>query len=83
MSMCDQVAMAFEIDSGTLFRHGSPNTVTSWVNENQERAVECDFRIGTLLFPRKHPVDEINRCLTNSAFIGELYRRLMQGEPLA
>lgn len=71
--MCDQVAMCFDVESGTLFKHGAHDVVQSWYQAQRLNI----FNLALLVFPAGHPVEDINRCLTTSGHIGEVYKRLM------
>lgn len=76
--MCDQVAMCFDADSGTMFKHGSYADVNAWHKKTKDRS---PWELVVLLFPVGHPVESINRCLLDSGFAQRLYRELVAQPP--
>ncbi len=79
--MTDSVSMAFALrkddlgDSIVMLKHGTLEMVSKWMNTNAD-GVEKLY--GTqpvaVSFPRKHPVEEINRCLSTSGWVPEFVR---------
>jgi len=64
---CDQVAMMFDSETGTLYKHGDPVRV----NEQARHILTSSFgeSVRTVVFPLEYPTEEINKCLSHSGYI--------------
>lgn len=61
----DQVAMAYDPDTFTLLKHGSPSKVEEWAEAGRNYGLE--FNIIT--FSKDFPVEEINKVLSTSGYL--------------
>lgn len=82
-SMSDQVALAYARgdDGFVLMKHGSPEVVRGWLEHaiGQYKRAGLDEMAEALEMvelPRGFDVDEINKCLTTSGYIGTLVKRI-------
>lgn len=81
----DELARARE---AILMKHGSPEEVTKWAVDARARYAGLGTDIGrqmanglrVVTFPPDFPCEEINRCLNNSGYLGEM---LMKWVPMA
>lgn len=79
----DEVALAFDCESGTLHKHGSVAMVSKW-----HETAQAKFRAGgfadmadqLLMIAGRFPLEDLNRCLSTSGFVARLYERLRRGE---
>lgn len=75
----DTVAIAFDLRTGELHEHGSPQRIHSWATNTRRRlraagALESANDIVVVSGPL--PVDEINKCLQISGYCGRMFTRL-------
>jgi len=74
--MCDQVAFVYDQKLGCLLKHGSPEDMMKWWREGKKKAAGLFEDIRVMALPRGFDVEEINRCLTTTGYVGLLARRL-------
>lgn len=80
LSMCEQLSIAFDPVNGHMWRHGSVESVATWVEQWRAKVIAGEdplWYVEVLTFPRGYPVDEINKCLANRSYIGVLYKQIM------
>lgn len=76
LHMCDQVALAYDRELGCLIKHGSPEDVKKWWREGREKAARLFEDIVIVTLPCGFDVEEVNRCITTSGYVGLLAKRL-------
>lgn len=79
----DEVAIGFDKESGTLHKHGSLATVEKWLKNAQAkfRAAGFDDMANELtMVSGRFELDDLNRCLSTTGYIGRLYEKLQRGE---
>lgn len=81
--MADRIALAYSLVDGgaVLMKHGEPGSVTKWFRDSclRYRAVGMDQAandLGCIVLPSGFSVDEINRCLSTSGYIGRLIEKI-------
>ena len=75
----DTVAIAFDVSTGQLHEHGSPQRIHSWATNTRRRlraAGAQDSANDIVVVSGPLPVDEINKCLKIAGYCGHLYSRL-------
>ena len=82
--MTDKVAIAFDLETGTLHKHGSLEIV----NQSAEDAREIYRQVGLedmsndiIVMSGDFPVEEINKCISTSGYCKRLYEKLSKMEP--
>ena len=75
----DTVAIAFDLHTGQVHQHGSPNRIQSWASNTRRRlraagAVEAANDIVVVSGPL--PVDELNKCLWINVYCRRMFKRL-------
>ncbi len=82
----NRVAILFDIETGTLLKHGDPDRVEAYVKKSRAAAQEGGFPSLTLgwtcLVSDRFSVDDLNKCLTHSSYVGVFYKRLLALEGL-
>lgn len=87
--MADQIAIAFDVsmpdkmDEPILMKHGDPERVQAWAADARQRylATGSEFArqmadgLRVVLLPRDFPVEEINHCLNNISYLGEMLKK--------
>ena len=79
----DEIALAFDRESGTLHKHGPVEKVAAWHSEavRKFRAAGFDDMADELvMISGRFPVEEINKCINNSTYPQRFYQKLMAGE---
>lgn len=80
-----EVALALDAEDGILHKHGNPEAVNAWARDAQSR-LRAQGDIGVEMADQikvitgRFPVDDLNRCITHSGYVGVLYRRMMLGQ---
>lgn len=77
--MTDQVAIAFDAETNTMLKHGAPDAVKKWMADNKDKTPGLFADIQVMTLPRGMPVDEINRVLSTSGYIGVLRAKIDAG----
>lgn len=78
--MTDQVAVAYDVDSYAMMKHGSPDQVLAWHRENAPKLRHI-AELAVVTFPRGFDVEELNRVLSTSNYLGYLLPKLAQPVP--
>mgnify|MGYP003407310953 FL=1 len=65
-SMTDQVAFAFDPESGGVFKHGNPEKVEAEAKKMNAKGI---FVVSTVTFDRGFPVEELNRFVANAGYL--------------
>lgn len=79
----DEVSLALDCETGTLHKHGAPDMVAKWHHEAQAKfraAGFPDMAEQLVVITGRFELDDLNRCLSTTGFVGRLYERLLQGE---
>lgn len=80
--LLDEVALALDKDSGTLHKHGNPESVSAWVAQARAKFKAIgygDLANNLVMVSGKVPLDELNRCLSTTGYAGILYGKLLAG----
>lgn len=83
--LLQEVALAFDHESGTLHKHGAPDLVKTWARETALKLKEAgaeDLVSGLLVITGRFPLAELNRCLSTSGYVGLFYKQLCEGRIL-
>lgn len=81
--MTDEVAIAFDRDTGTLHKHGAPERVDAWAATARQAYRDSGFdeqAAALVVISGAFPVDEINACLAGTGHVLKLFDRLQRGE---
>lgn len=76
----DQVAIAFSRDDGVLHKHGSITVVSAWAAKARQRLNAAglnEMSEGIIVLSGRYPLEELNRCLDTSGYVGRFYERLL------
>lgn len=79
-NMVDQVSIAFALDDAgetVMMKHGSPKAVAEWLELAKGKFSEVGFpdqaaALSMVTFPKDHDVDEVNRCIQVTGYIGRM-----------
>jgi hypothetical protein len=63
--MTDEVAMAYDPDTYTMFKHGTPEHVREYV----ETAKKSGIIMNIITFSKEYPVEKINKVLSTSGYL--------------
>ena len=77
--MTDEVAIAFDKESGTLHKHGAPENVEKWASNARAKLIAAgapDMAADIVTITGKFPVDELNKCLTHSNYLLRMLEKL-------
>lgn len=77
--MADRLAVAFDPESFTLHKHGSPDGVRQWLGDVKARG-PLPWPIEIAEFAPDFPVDELNRALSNSTYLRTMLAKLTKAE---
>ena len=75
----DNVAIAFDVSTGTVHQHGSPARIQSWALGARRRLRAEGAQAAAndiVVVSGPLPVEEINNCLRIAGYTRRLYRRL-------
>ena len=79
----DEVALCFDVETGTLHKHGAPARVMLWHRESQKafRVAGFDAMADQLIaVSGRFPAEEINRCLNHTGYASRFYDKLKNGK---
>lgn len=79
----DELSLAIDTREGTLHKHGVPELVASWYENTTQklRAGGCEeFADDLVVVTGRFPLEEVNRCVSNTGYAGSFYRRLLAGD---
>lgn len=82
-SLLDEVALALDRESGTLHKHGSAESVSAWLTQARAKFQAVGYRDlanNLVMVCGKFPLDELNRCLSTTGYVGVLYGKLLAGQ---
>lgn len=82
-AVLDEIALAFDRDSGTLHKHGPVDLVSAWHANAQQRyraAGLDDLAEPLVMVAGRFPLEDLNRCISASGYVGRFYQRLLAGE---
>lgn len=75
----DLVAIAFDILTGEIHRHGNPTRIHSWANHQRRRwraAGDVAQANDLVVVSGPLPVDELNKCLGIHGYCCRMFQRL-------
>lgn len=84
-AITQEVALAFDRESGTLHKHGAPEMVQNWFSKTRSRLIDCGFQNmadDLVLITGRFPVEELNKCLSCSGYVLRMYENLQEGKLL-
>ena len=79
--LLDEVSIAFDKESGTLHKHGSREMVERWADNAKSKFRESGFgemADDIVVITGAFDLNDINRCITTSGYIGVLFARLQK-----
>ena len=82
---CDEPAIAFDKESGTLHKHGDVALVTAWAEKARAKFRDGGFpemADDLVVLSGKFPLEDLNKCLSHSGYCKVLFER-MQHEHLS
>jgi hypothetical protein len=83
---CDEVAIAFDRDSGTLHKHGDPARVMAWADQARAKLRQVPggnvLADALVVISGKLPLEEVNKCLAITGYCAIMARRLQAGAQL-
>lgn len=80
--LLQEVSLAFDKEAGVLMKHGSKEMVSTWLVDAQAK-----FRNGghpelaeqLIMVTGRFPVDELNKCISISGYVGRFWQKLQTG----
>lgn len=81
--LLQEVSLAFDKEAGVLMKHGSKEMVSAWLSDAQEKLRSGgahDLAEQLIMVTGRFPVDELNKCISISGYIGKLWMRMQAGE---
>jgi hypothetical protein len=81
--LLDEVSLAFDRDEGVLHKHGAPAMVEAWQKGTQAKLRASgltDMADSIVVITGRFELDDLNRCLTHTGYVGTLYTRLLNNE---
>ena len=79
--LLEEVAIAFDRESGTLHKHGSPEMVENWVKNARQKFNDAGydkFADDLVTISGKFPLEDLNKFLTHTGYIGLYFKRQME-----
>ena len=79
----DEIALAIDTADGILHKHGPAEKVSAWhaTTTKALRAAGADEMADHLVVVTgRFPLEEVNRCISNSTYAGHFYKKLLAGE---
>jgi hypothetical protein len=80
--LLQEVALAFDAESGTLHKHGAPAMVSKWAEDTSlklRNVGAADLANALLVISGRFPLPALNKCLTASGYVGVFYAELRAG----
>jgi hypothetical protein len=68
----DEVAIAYDTESGTLLKHGSPDKVREWHRKSIQRYLDTGVEqlfSTVVVWIARFDIEDLNRCLLISGYI--------------
>lgn len=81
--MCDEVAICFDKESGTLHKHGIPEYVSKWYFESRKKFIDAGFQDmadDLIMIQGAFPVEELNKCLSTTGYISKFWKKLQENQ---
>ena len=75
----DQVAVAFNRQTGEIHEHGAPTRIQSWAAHTRRRlraAGEWDKANDLVVVSGPWPVEELNKCLWSRIYCRRIFQRI-------
>lgn len=85
----DEVALAIDLETGSILKHGHPELVSKWMEEYRGKlhSVSPEMAAKLVLLMGRIPHDELNRCIQITGYGARLWKMAQEGtlqqEPLA
>lgn len=79
----DEVSIALDKTEGTMHKHGSRESVQAWHAQAQAKlraGGSGEWADNLVVLTGRFPLEELNRCLSNSGYAGALYAKVMAGQ---
>lgn len=75
----EEVAIAFDIETGTRHKHGQPALVEKWVKEARDklRPISPASANALVVLCGAFDVEDLNRCIQCSSYVKSFYEKLM------
>lgn len=76
---CDEPALAFDSESGTLHKHGDVAQVTAWTERARAKFRDAGFpemADGLVVLSGKLPLEDLNKCLSHTGYCKVLLERM-------
>ena len=74
------VAVCFDRDGGVLHKHGKPEAVRQWYEQTRRKFIDAghaDMVEDLVVIEAAFPVEELNKMLHISGYVGVYCKRLM------
>jgi hypothetical protein len=81
--LLEEVSIALDKVDGTLHKHGSPESVQRWHAQAQQKlraGGAFELADSLVVLTGRFPLEELNRCLSNIGYAGQLYLKAASGE---
>lgn len=81
--MCDEVAICFDKESGTLHKHGIPANVEQWYVNARKKFIDGGFpemAEDLIMIQGAFPVEELNKCLSTTGYISKFWKDLQENK---
>lgn len=81
-ALLQEVAVAFDKDSGTLFKHGDPALVEKWYQKTvsaYRSSGLSDMADSIVVIQGRFKLDDLNKCLTHTGYAKVLYEGIQAG----
>lgn len=79
----DSIAIAFDKESGTLHKIGNPINVNRWYQDTVKKLTgggASDMAADLMVIEGRFPIDEVNKCMDCTGYIGVFYQKLLNGQ---
>lgn len=76
------VAIAFDLESGTMHKHGAQEMVEKWRNAKVKSLVAAgfdDMANDLVVICGRFQLGDLNKCLNTSGYVLQLYRKIQNG----
>lgn len=78
---CNQVAVLYDANGGTLHKHGTVDDVKTWLKKYEERGLPKDlFAFTMVTFPPDYPASEITAMINTTGSVPYRIERAANGD---
>jgi len=74
----EEVGICFDSDGDVLLKHGQPERVYKYYHDTIVKFSDFPDLFKITFIQGKFPVDEVNKCLDISGYIGIFYKKLVK-----